>query len=226
MGLKRPSSEIPPDTFDRRASVTKRSRLSPTKDSASTSSGPSTCSVSEDSALRSSPPASEHTRNSSLDSAALSVNVEGDDTDTSISTSSSSSSSSDEDDSEDVDDEDVEMITTIPARKKPPIRSSSPLRNANDLRARLASLLPRMAEANELLKNGGTGASMEEVEDDERHIEMELGLGVLEERHDDTSSESDSSEDEKAEQQEEKDIFGRLIGRERGQGGVGIEPIA
>lgn len=228
MGIKRPSSELPPQALDKRPPPSKRIRLTPTKDLESNSSDPSTCSVSEDSALRSSPLASEHTRNSSLESTRISIDTEDDGSDSSLlnSRSSSSSSDGDDDDSEDADDEDMATITTIGAPSKPPIRPSNLIGRASDLRARLASLLPRMAEANEQLKNGEMEISMEDVEDGERHIEMDLGLGVLEEKRDDTSSESESSEDGEADGDKERDVLGRLMGQERKDGGARIESLA
>jgi hypothetical protein len=224
MSFKRPCSDLSGSTLNRTPRPSKRARLSPAKESDANSSDLSACSVSEASALNSTPPISQHTRNSSIDSLSLSLDT-NDDSEDSLSTSDSSSESSDDEDMRDAEDEQDEAITTIGAPKKPAMRSLSPTQRGRDLRARLASLLPKMAEANEQLKTGGLGASMEDVEDGEGHIEMHLGLGVLEEKQDDTSSESESSEDGDAEDEKEEDVMGMLMGRGKSDGGVGIEPI-
>ena len=70
---------------------------------------------------------------------------------------------------------------------------------AQDLRARLAFLLPQLAEANKVIVREQGKHSLESVDEDEQHIEMNLGLGVLEEKYEDESSgtsESSSNRDD------------------------------
>lgn len=72
-----------------------------------------------------------------------------------------------------------EEVVTVGGPKKPRINPKI-LSNAQDLQARLKSFLPQLQQANTELAAKGPGLSMEDVEDDEQHIEMNLGLGVLE----------------------------------------------
>lgn len=169
-----------------RRGYAKKAKLSPEATAQDNSSEPSSCSVSEDSALHSSPPASQHTRQSSM-SSMQSTNYE-DDSESSISTSSDESS--DNDDSED-------EIVTITKLKKPAMTDTGSDPRAQDLRSRLSSLLPQIAKANLLLSDaqGGPGLGMEDVDEDEEHIEMNLGLGVLEEKNENEDSDSDSESD-------------------------------
>ncbi|KAK2739809.1 hypothetical protein FQN55_009130 [Onygenales sp. PD_40] len=130
----------------------------------------------------------------------------------SCSSSSSSSSSSSDEGSESEDEEGsgdestTSEIISIPQRRprfKPPVGLS----RDSGLRTRLASFLPELRAANEdLEKEISTGnVPRLELDHDEngridgQYIEMDLGLGVLEERADDdetisaSSSESESS---------------------------------
>ena len=69
-----------------------------------------------------------------------------------------------------------------------------------DLKSRLAAFLPQMKKANQDLTNA---EQIDDVGEDEQHIEMSLGLGVLEEkkngdsdiRHRASSSERESEEE-------------------------------
>ena len=63
-----------------------------------------------------------------------------------------------------------------------------------DLKSRVAMFLPQLQAANEGLQQGDM-AGFEDVDDEEQHIEMNLGLGVLTDKRSDIDSES-SSEDE------------------------------
>jgi hypothetical protein len=172
----------------------KRVRLSSIEDA--NSSDPSSCSVSEDSALQSSPPISEHTRESSLSSLQPSNREHHSDEGLSSSTSDDISDSESDD-----------VIITIGGPKKPEISSSLFSDGAEDLRARLSTLLPQLAEANNKLKDGRNVYSIEDVEEDEQHIEMNLGLGVLEEKgQDDTSISSEDSSDFEEELEGNEDV--------------------
>lgn len=183
MSRKRSAEDQEASTPRLRRDSSKRTKLSPSADR-SNSSEPSTCSVSEDSALRSSPPASARDRISSMSS------LQSDDT-----TSDSGSSFSSDSDSDLSASDSEEEIVTIGGPKKPSIQ---PMNNADgheDLRARIAAFLPQMKEANSLLASATGQYSMEDVEDGEQHIEMNLGLGVLEEQREDEHSSSDSSDE-------------------------------
>nr|OQO25602.1 hypothetical protein B0A51_09150 [Rachicladosporium sp. CCFEE 5018] len=132
----------------------------------------------------------------------------------------SSSSSSSEDDSDDIDslasDSDAE-VTTLPATKKPRIGGAG-LGGAGDLASRLGAFLPQMKKANEELREG---ESLEDVQDGERYIEMNLGLGVLEETKE--GEESSGSEEEDGEDEDEE-VLGKLMGR-REEKAVGVEEV-
>lgn len=182
MTLKRPADDMERTIPRPRRGVNKRTKLEPSADERSNSSVASSCSVSEDSALQSSPPASTRDRMSSMSSLA------SDDSNSDSESSVSSDSDSDASDQE-------EDITVIGGPKKPDIRRMRDIDGSDDLKTRLAALLPQLEEANSLLKSDAAKYSMENVEDGEQHIEMNLGLGVLEQqREDDESSGSDDSE--------------------------------
>lgn len=158
----------------------KRAKLSPSAEERSNSSVPSSCSVSEASALQSSPPASTHERNTSMSSL---ESAESDDESESSVPSDSDSDSPDDD------------VVTIGAPKKPDISRIAPADGPEDLRSRLAALLPQLEEANSLLASEGGQYSMEDVEEGGQYIEMNLGLGVLEEKGDESDSSSESEID-------------------------------
>lgn len=114
---------------------------------------------------------------------------------------SSSGTSSDEEDSEDEDEEGA-AGSNMP---KPPVMR----RNINnDLKSRLSAFLPQMEKANKELEDAGDALNhrIDDVgEDEDRYIEMNLGLGVLSEEQDGndirfgSSSQSESDGDEPAE---------------------------
>lgn len=234
MTRKRSVSELEAPPPRPRRENTKRAKTSPSDELRSNSSVPSSCSVSEASALRSSPPVSQHTRQSSISSLQSPDYDDG---------SESSLSSSDE---ESLSSGSEDEIINIGAPKKPAIHPDALLTGAQDLQARLAALLPQLAAANDSLEHEGGGHSMEDVGDGEQHIEMSLGLGVLEEKNGDgESSESgDSSDDEEegleeAEKDEpvssgsvkrageasEANGMGKLLGRRKGRQKPGIEEM-
>ncbi|KAI8372548.1 hypothetical protein EDC96DRAFT_52232 [Choanephora cucurbitarum] len=72
-------------------------------------------------------------------------------------------------------------------------QKTSPLGGSSDILSRVQAFLPQMKEANEQLKHADPSKlDIENVDDQEQYIEMNLGLGVFEEKKD----ESDSSSDE------------------------------
>ncbi|OBW63790.1 MAG: Cysteine proteinase [Aureobasidium pullulans] len=124
----------------------------------------------------------------------------------------------------------------------------------SDLQSRLQTFLPQMAAANaeleKLAQEGGLeGKRLEDVGEGDEYVEMELGLGVMEEKKegdessdessDETSDDSseDSSEDDdeedkaqkkkqKEKEQKEKDILGRLMGHKQGrEKAAGIQEV-
>jgi hypothetical protein len=115
---------------------------------------------------------------------------------------------------------------------------------SGDLRTRLSAFLPQLAQANKVLEDGQEIHNMEDVEEDEQHIEMNLGLGVLEEKYDNgdgSSSEDPSDVDDDTGQQEDlpassgtakrrkehtnSDIMGDLLGKPMEERKVGIEDL-
>jgi hypothetical protein len=126
--------------------------------------------------MKSTPPREQPAEQSSVSSFPINEHDDLEGESASNVTSSSSSSSSSE---EDEDGEEDEEIVTLGGPKKPRINPGV-LSNAQDLQARLKSFLPQLQQANNELAAKGAGLSMEDVEDDEEHIEMNLGLGVLE----------------------------------------------
>nr|POF13718.1 hypothetical protein CFP56_02741 [Quercus suber] len=192
MSRKRAAGEGRPNQSGTPAEPPKRSRRSPPQPS--DSSATSSTHMSEDSALRSSPTLTRHSSVSSLASQGMD---EGEDA---VSSSSSEESSvlDSEDDDEDEAEDGEEEIVTIGGPRKPRIARDGVLDGAHDLQARISALLPRLAAANQDLESlGPGGASMEEVREGEQHIEMDLGLGVLEEKQQgDSSSESEEDDED------------------------------
>ncbi|OQO14432.1 hypothetical protein B0A48_01309 [Cryoendolithus antarcticus] len=132
--------------------------------------------------------------------------------------SSSSSSGEDSDDTASIASENEEEVTTLPATKKPRIGGAG-LGGAGDLASRLGAFLPQMKKANEELREG---ESLEDVQDGERYIEMNLGLGVLEETKD--GEESSGSEDEEEGKGEDEEVLGKLMGKSTKEK-VGVEEV-
>ncbi|KAJ5917605.1 hypothetical protein N7466_011159 [Penicillium verhagenii] len=125
---------------------------------------------------------------------------------------SSSGSSSSESDSEDSEDENESIhheqqastdtsanasstIPNISGRPKPQIQK---MKGNSELLARLSAFLPKMKSANEDLEKeiaAGKDVVMDEVDENKDYIEMNLGLGVLEEKREGDSS-GDEADDE------------------------------
>lgn len=189
MGMKRTANDV--ETSQPRSRHKDPKRVKFTRSDERDSSDPSSRSVSEDSALRSSPPASEHDRKSSVSSIQSPLS---DDESVSSVIDSDSDTSSDSSTSGD------EEIITIGGPKKPRMMQTEVVEGAQDLRSRLDSFLPQLAASNEVLSSGRANFNIEDVEDGEQHIEMNLGLGVLEEkRHDSADSDSCSTSEEEQE---------------------------
>ena len=187
MARKRSAAEIEMPSRPRPRQVdAKRAKLLLSDDARSNSSAPSSCSVSEASALQSSPAVSENSRHSSVSSTHSEAGEESE---------GSVSSSSDESSEEDLGGED--RVTLIGGPKKPKIGDDGVLVGALDIKARLSAFLPQLAAACN---------SMEDVEDGEQHIEMNLGLGVLEEKQEGDSSSSDESSECESEEADEDDV--------------------
>lgn len=133
--------------------------------------------------------------------------------------SSEAESSSDNDSTSDEEDND---IPTLKPGVKPDFSSARKLTaGAPSLQDRLKAFLPQLAEANSKLTRDGPNAfSMEDVKEDEPHIEMDLGLGVLEEKRDGEESEDEEDdeddmdgEEKKERKRKEKDVMSELMGR-------------
>lgn len=158
--------------------------------------------------MRSSPGASEDTRQSSPPTQ---DEVE-DDSDSTVSSISSDSSSSDDDEDEDGDEneaEEDEAVVTLGGLKKPQIDAQRSKEDADALRRKLQAFMPKMQQANSALAAKGAALSMEGVAEDGQHIEMHLGLGVLEEQRD---GDAESGSDDEGEQQDSKDVMQTLLG--------------
>ncbi|KAL4989334.1 hypothetical protein BDW68DRAFT_72253 [Aspergillus falconensis] len=163
---------------------------------------------------------------------ARSASAEEEDDDDDDYTSSSGSSLSSSDDEDDDDDDvqsesagaingDNERITSLPARRRPNIHR---IEQEPSLLSRLSAFLPQMKYANEDLERkiaAGRGKEIrldddvDEESDGQRegqYIEMNLGLGVLEEKRP-GYEEKDSSESRG--QSEETDLMDRLMGKEK-----------
>lgn len=188
MAVKRSADELDVARTRPRREQHKRVRLSPSAEARSNSSEPSSCSVSEASALQSSPPVSTHDRISSMSSL--------EPTDSASDTDSSVSSESDSDLSDSESESDQEDIVTIGGPKKPAIGRTGAADGYDDLKTRLAAFLPQLEEANGLLTSEGGQWSMEDVEEGEQHIEMDLRLGVLEEQDEDEDGSNDSDSED------------------------------
>lgn len=149
------------------------------------------------------------------------------------SASEDSDSSMSDDDSSSSDDNDSEDVATVTTGKKPDFSSARVASGAPSLEDRLKAFLPQLAEANSALgEEGANKYSMEDVGDDEPHIEMSLGLGVLEETKGKEGEDSSEDEDEGGEEGgeasegrgKEKDVMGKLMGGRNNAAG-GIEEV-
>jgi hypothetical protein len=148
----------------------------------------------------------------------------------------SDSPSTSDSESETEDASEKEEIATLKPGTKPDFSSARKIASgAPSLEDRLKAFLPQLAEANSKLQKGGEGEySMEVVGEDEPHIEMDLGLGVLEETKGGSESEGESDEDEDEDEGEEKgegerkrkekDVMAELMGKKENVT-AGIEEV-
>ena len=157
----------------------------------------------------------------------------------SLSESSLSSSSDDVSDAE----EDEETVVTIGGPKKPVMRKTEIVgRDADDLKSRLSAFLPQLAAANASL--GEAACNIEAVDEDQQYIEMDLSLGVLEEKRggDNSSSGSDSDGSESGDEDDgagtvsrgpmaaqqrksSENVMARLKGQDPAERKAGIEVV-
>ncbi|KAJ5578164.1 uncharacterized protein N7459_007128 [Penicillium hispanicum] len=126
---------------------------------------------------------------------------------------------------------DTASIPNVSARQKPRIQR---IEGGSDLMARLSAFLPKMKDANESLEKEiaagrGQDVMLDSVNeaDGKDYIEMNLGLGVLEEKrgdNDDTSSDESENEspgatpstardaNKKPKAEEDSNVLGKLMG--------------
>ncbi|KAJ5728955.1 uncharacterized protein N7483_003463 [Penicillium malachiteum] len=115
-------------------------------------------------------------------------------------------------------------IPHVHGRPKPRIRK---MEGNSELLARLSAFLPKMKSANEdlekeIAEGRGKDVVLDEVDDGKDYIEMNLGLGVLEEKRgengDSSGDERDHEgmdgvkSDKKSNMDEDSDILGKLMG--------------
>ena len=195
-------------------SAAKRARPSPTPE---TSSSPS-----EATATRSTP---DHSRNLSTTSASSleDENDEEDSTSASDSDKSSVLSTSSEDSIED-----SSTPILIGGPKKPVLNKQGVLGAQAALRARLATLLPQLEAANAGLVAEAGGLGLEDVDEEGQYIEMDLSLGVLEEKREGEGSDESSEEEEEEEEGEgerERSVMDKLRGQKTKAQKAGIEDV-
>ncbi|OCK80443.1 hypothetical protein K432DRAFT_43616 [Lepidopterella palustris CBS 459.81] len=236
---KRPHAST---TSKPRSTRSVRIKLSPSALEPAHSSTPSSCSVSEDSALFStSHSGTNSTADSDPDSDTSSELSESSEDPSSESESEGDDSENDSEDKGMRDDGHGDEVITLPLPKKtrkPEMRKAGQVREEIDLGARLKGFLPMLAAANEELEMERLDGRLKERdleavdEDAGGYIEMDLGLGVLEEKDPDapdSRSESDSSSDENVDDGEpgtkEKDILSKLLGRVKTNDEVGIQVV-
>ncbi|KAJ5682342.1 hypothetical protein N7462_005507 [Penicillium macrosclerotiorum] len=166
--------------------------------------------------------------------------IDSDDDPTSSSGSSSSETESDNDVSDDEDERmhddnqipaftSASSIPSITGRPKPQIHR---MEGGSDLLSRLSSFLPKLKDANEDLEReiaAGRGKDMvldSAGDDGKDYIEMNLGLGVLEEKRDGDNLSGDEGDDESSNEDLEKtkslpsrntdsDVLGKLMGEDK-----------
>ncbi|KAF2438580.1 hypothetical protein P171DRAFT_163843 [Karstenula rhodostoma CBS 690.94] len=154
--------------------------------------------------------------------------------------SSEDSSEAEDDEQEDEMDEDVQLgaedVVNLRANrgKRPDFKLPGD-EKLEDIRPFLKDFLPKLKAANEELEaQKATGTLQtseiigeEEADVEEQYIELNLGLGVLEERDDDADAAADneSGGGDAEQRDQEKDVLGKLMGREKPTEPVGIQEV-
>lgn len=229
MAPKRSSTEAGFEMNIRTRRVSKRTRQTSDHEDSSDSESSTPQSASD---LESSPVASAETAATSTSSIASSISSDSESSD------DDSSESEDESDSEDElnNDQEPEIITIRPPTFKPSIDPARVKSYAKELQARLDEFMPRLRQANSDLAAKGTSLSMEDVADDEQHIEMNLGLGVLERRDEQKSDPGhiavrpeakspSSSDDADQASDDEADVMSRLMNAPATKGKTSIQEV-
>ncbi|KAF2138768.1 uncharacterized protein K452DRAFT_290418 [Aplosporella prunicola CBS 121167] len=164
--------------------------------------------------------------------------------------SSDSESAGSEGESEGEEEEDSNEVTSLPRPPKPSVRrklykKTNAASERVPLSERLKAFLPQLAAANEELERekaaGRLGERSLEVENGKenegQYIEMDLGLGVLEEKDPNAADSSSESSNESGDEMDvdgeaggekktkEKDVLGKLMGKKRTQPGAGIQEV-
>ncbi|KAF2762587.1 hypothetical protein EJ05DRAFT_481510 [Pseudovirgaria hyperparasitica] len=187
------------------------------------------------------PTLSEVTHTSTVDTElTLSGNESSEVSDSSDDPSSDSESSESDDEMSDGESiaEDDDIVTVVPLgqrKTKPPFRLDEDERNnGKSLRERTRDFLQQMKAANEALEHdrleGKLSEYQFEVTDDAQegqYIEMNLGLGVLEQQDDGENTMSDSEScagQDTAMTDAEADVIGKLLGRSKTEG-AGIQEL-
>ncbi|KAF2190214.1 hypothetical protein K469DRAFT_747428 [Zopfia rhizophila CBS 207.26] len=210
-----------------------RVKLSPIE--TSSASEPAT---SEDSALVPTSVSDGSTAASDVDTDSESeLEESSDDTSSESSSEEVSDEESDEESSLNEENED-EIINLIANKGNKPVIKFPRNESAAGLRLRLKGFLPQLAAANEQLekeRKAGTLKKREIEKDGEaegEYIEMNLGLGVLEHKNskaqdsetDGGGETHDGNSDAEGRPAREKDIFGKLMGRDKKES-VGIQEV-
>ncbi|KAL3480389.1 hypothetical protein BJX99DRAFT_254692 [Aspergillus californicus] len=113
-----------------------------------------------------------------------------------------------------------EQIPSLPARRKPNIRK---FQGDSSLLSKISAFLPQMKSANEDLQREVDAGNVKEIvqldnededQGDGQYIEMNLGLGVLEEqRSNDEQGSGEGNKPQHSEPSEETDLLDKLMGK-------------
>ncbi|CAK3810618.1 Hypothetical predicted protein [Lecanosticta acicola] len=207
----------------------KRTRMDPATELRSNSSEETT--VSEAPALRYSPGLERASTDPSSVSSESSDDGEDEDEDSELEFESDESEDDDEDD-ESLAEEEVrpqEERIRLGGPNKPDIDPKRVMEEAQKLCAKLQEFMPKLRAANSDLAEKGDKLNMENVEEGERHIEMSLGLGVLEEQKGEEEvalkDVQDRSEEVTEEEERGRDAMRELLGMDVGGVRPSIEEV-
>ncbi|KAF2398672.1 hypothetical protein EJ06DRAFT_88179 [Trichodelitschia bisporula] len=118
---------------------------------------------------------------------------------------------------DDANDDAPETITNVRPGVKPTITADAA--RPSPLLQQLRGFLPQLKAANEELEKAREEGKLDErvienVDEGDQYIELNLGLGVLEEKDPNKeSSDSESEEEEDDDKPKEKDVMGKLLGK-------------